>query len=64
MFWKYLIASLLGLIAVGGAILLIIFLASAALFGSISLTIISVAAVALFFYFVTFLNKEQESDLN
>ncbi len=61
MFWKYLIASFLTLIAVGGAILLIIFLASAALFGSVFLTISSLAAVGLFFYFVTFLNKKQES---
>ncbi len=59
---KYLIGIFLTLIAVGCAVLLIVFLASIALYGSLYLTLGCIAAVFIFFYSVSLLNKKQEPE--
>ena len=59
--FKYLIATFLTLIAIGCGILLIIFLASAAMFGSMFLTIGCIGAVFVFFYCISVLNRNHET---
>jgi hypothetical protein len=59
---KYLIAIVLTLIAVGCAILLIVFLTSAAIYGSEFLTLGCIAALFIFFYSVSLLNKKHETE--
>jgi len=61
MFLRYLLVFLLTVIGITCAVLLIIFLASAAIFGSFFLPFICIAALALFFYGVSALNKKQEA---
>lgn len=60
MFLRYLLVTLLTLIGISCAVLLIIFLASAAIYGDLFLPLLCLAAVALFFYGVSALNKKQE----
>jgi hypothetical protein len=61
MFLRYLLVFLLTVIGITCAVLLIIFLASAAIFGSFFLPFICIAALVLFFYGVSALNKKQEA---
>jgi len=61
MFLRYLFAVLLSLIGITCVILLIVFLASAAIFGSFILPVICIVSLVLFFYGVSALNKKQEA---
>ncbi|HEY5405674.1 MAG TPA: hypothetical protein VIJ92_01240 [Ginsengibacter sp.] len=61
MFLRYLLATLLVLIGITCAVLIIVFLASAAIFGSFFLPFICVVALALFFYGISSLNEKQEA---
>jgi len=60
--FKYLIGIFLTLIGIGCAVSLVIFLASAAIYGSMFLTLGCVAAMFIFFYSITLLNKKKESE--
>ncbi|KAA9040884.1 hypothetical protein FW778_02260 [Ginsengibacter hankyongi] len=57
MFVRYLLITLLVLIGITCAVSLVIFLASAAIFGSFLLPLICIGSLVLFFYAVTALNK-------
>jgi hypothetical protein len=60
MFLKYLLVFLLSLIGISCIVLLVIFLASAAIFGSFFLPLICIVSLALFFYGASVLHKKQE----
>lgn len=61
MFWKYFFGIMLTLLALGCVVLLIIFLASAAIFGSVYLILGCILVMFAFFYAISLLNKKQES---
>ena len=60
MFLRYLLVFLLTLVGISCALALIIFLASAAIYGDLILPIVCVGTLALFFYGLKVLDKEQE----
>lgn len=60
MFLRNLLAIVLVLIGIICSVLLIVFLASAAIFGSFFLPLICVIGLTLFFYFMSLLNEKQE----
>jgi hypothetical protein len=61
MFLRYLLVFLLTLIGITCTVLLIVFLASAAIFGSFFLPVICIISLALFFYGISALNEKQEA---
>jgi hypothetical protein len=56
---KYIIAFLLAFMAISCAVLLVIFLASAALYGSLSLPLFCLVFMVIFFFIVSALNKNK-----
>jgi|GEM_PF-6572429 hypothetical protein len=60
MFLRNLLAVILVLIGIICSILLIVFLTSAAIFGSFFLPLICVIGLTLFFYFMSLWNEKQE----
>lgn len=60
MFLRYLLVFLLTLVGIGCALSVIVFLASAALFGDLGLPIVCVVALGLFFYGLNVLDRKQE----
>lgn len=56
---KYIIVFLLAFMAIICAVLLVIFLASAALYGSLSLPLFCLAFMVIFFFIVSALNKNK-----
>ena len=60
MFVKYLLAVLLALIGISFVVILIVYLANAAIFGSFFLPIVCIVGLTVFFYFMSSLNEKQE----